>query len=155
MVSFLGFSQSKGSGKDALLDKSPNLKGDSRHDDASRNQTFEESGLYCGFGRAIYFKSKEIKFKSGVKDKLDFIIRIMKEFPQAKFTIEGHTDNQEKRSQKLSEKRAEKTMKYFLINGISASRLSFIGYGGDYPIGDNNTEEGRAQNRRVEIRLKK
>jgi len=109
------------------------------------------------FAKAIYFNSGKSTFKPGVTEKLDLIAGIMKEYPKANFNIEGHTDSQGAASsnQSLSDRRARAVLNYLGSHGVSSSRLSSIGYGEDYPIADNATREGRAQNRRVEIRLRK
>jgi outer membrane protein OmpA-like peptidoglycan-associated protein len=54
---------------------------------------------------------------------------------------------------KLSNGRAQSVVSYLIKNGIDAKRLSFQGFGADQPIADNNTEEGRARNRRTELRV--
>ena len=82
----------------------------------------------------------------------------MKEYPKANFSIQGHTDSQGAAAynQKLSESRAAAVVTYLTNQaGISSSRLSSKGFGEDYPIADNKTRDGRAQNRRVEIKLVK
>jgi len=81
----------------------------------------------------------------------------MKEYGEAKFLVEGHTDSQgsAKSNQRLSEKRANAVMNYLSTNGIAADRLSAVGFGEEYPIADNKTRAGRAENRRVQISLRK
>ena len=79
----------------------------------------------------------------------------MKDYPETKWKIEGHTDNtgSQKLNKELSINRAKSVYNYFVSNGITAARLSYNGYGSDYPIADNNTETGKALNRRVAIVL--
>jgi outer membrane protein OmpA-like peptidoglycan-associated protein len=81
----------------------------------------------------------------------------MKEYPNAKFVIEGYTDSvgREESNLKLSEGRAASVEKYLESLGIEESRLSSKGFGEANPIADNKTRSGRAQNRRVEIKLVK
>ncbi|MBZ0326337.1 MAG: OmpA family protein [Altibacter sp.] len=88
---------------------------------------------------------------------LQNIANIMKEYPNADFVIEGHTDSQgsDKTNQKLSDDRAASVRNYLTTIGMDASRLSSIGYGESRPIATNATKAGRQQNRRVEISLKK
>lgn len=69
--------------------------------------------------------------------------------------IGGHTDNQgtDEYNDRLSEERAKAVYEYLLSHGITADRLSYRGYGKRQPIADNNTEEGRAANRRTEFKI--
>ncbi len=82
----------------------------------------------------------------------------MKEYPDANFNVEGHTDSAGKASSnlRLSERRAKAVVDYLVGRaGVPSNRLSSVGFGEDYPIATNKTRAGRAQNRRVEINLKK
>lgn len=86
---------------------------------------------------------------------LDEVVKILQENPQIKLTISAHADNRgtPERNMMWSEKRAKAVADYFISKGISADRISFKGYGDTQPIADNKTEKGRAQNRRVEMKL--
>ncbi len=80
---------------------------------------------------------------------------ILKENPQLKVEIGGHTDESgnEKANQAISEKRAESAKKYLMDKfNIAADRMTVKGYGATKPIADNSTQEGRAKNRRVEFK---
>ena len=81
----------------------------------------------------------------------------MKEYPDSKFTIEGHTDSvgSKTTNQKLSDSRANAVRTYLIENGIAADRLTAQGFGEDYPIDTNKTKAGRKNNRRVDVKLKK
>jgi outer membrane protein OmpA-like peptidoglycan-associated protein len=107
------------------------------------------------FEKAILFNSSKASFKSGVTETLDGIIKIMKEYPMAKFVIEGHTDNTgpEEFNLTLSEKRALAVRDYLVKGGVDASRLEAGGFGEQYPIDSNKTRAGRANNRRVDIKV--
>ncbi|MGG6229944.1 OmpA family protein [Tenacibaculum sp. SDUM215027] len=110
------------------------------------------------FARAIYFNSGKTSFRKGVTGKLDLIAGIMKEYPKANFSIQGHTDSSGSNSlnQRLSEKRAKAVLDYLITKGgVDSKRLTSAGFGEDYPIADNKTRAGRAENRRVEIKLVK
>ncbi|RSC95544.1 OmpA family protein [Tenacibaculum singaporense] len=110
------------------------------------------------FARAIYFNSGKSTFRTGTTGKLDLIAGIMKEYPKANFSIQGHTDSSGSNSlnQRLSEKRAKAVLDYLITKGgIDSKRLTSAGFGEDYPIADNKTRAGRAENRRVEIKLVK
>lgn len=92
--------------------------------------------------------------KSDYYPVLDGVVQIMNANPNLSVRLEGHTDSigAAAYNQRLSEKRARAVMTY-LINqgGVSASRLSTIGYGEERPVASNATKEGRATNRRVEL----
>ncbi len=83
------------------------------------------------------------------------IIRILNEYPTAKFAVEGHTDSSggAKTNQRLSEERANAVRDFLIAEGVGADRLTAAGYGEDRPIADNKTSKGRRENRRVEINL--
>ncbi|MBK7630195.1 MAG: OmpA family protein [Ignavibacteriales bacterium] len=83
------------------------------------------------------------------------VIKVMNDHPETKWEIEGHTDNtgSDKMNKELSFERARSVYNYFINNGINPNRLKIYGYGPDRPIADNNTETGRALNRRVAIVL--
>ena len=105
--------------------------------------------------KSILFNSGRSSFKAGVTKDLDAIVAIMNEFPKATFAIGGHTDStgSAKVNAKLSQKRADAVMNYFTKKGVDASRLSSKGYGSANPIDSNKTRAGRANNRRVEIKV--
>jgi outer membrane protein OmpA-like peptidoglycan-associated protein len=80
---------------------------------------------------------------------------IMMAFPKVKLKIGGYTDNVGKAeaNQKLSQSRAESIVAELVKLGVPADRLAAEGYGDQHPVGDNSTEEGRAQNRRMALRV--
>ncbi len=90
------------------------------------------------------------------KSVLDDVVKNLKEHPEIlKVRIEGHTDSTAtpEFNQKLSEQRAQSVKTYLVGKGIATGRLTTQGFGQDKPIGDNSTEEGRYQNRRVEFHI--
>ena len=119
--------------------------------------TEEATAKLNEFARAIYFNSGKATFRPGVTGKLDLIVGIMNEYKEANFNIEGHTDSQGSNSlnKRLSQRRAKAVVDYLIAKGVSSSRVTSEGYGEEYPIASNATRAGRAQNRRVEIKLKK
>jgi outer membrane protein OmpA-like peptidoglycan-associated protein len=85
---------------------------------------------------------------------LDKVAATMKEHPELTLVeIQGHTAkaNQPDRTRRLSQERAEAVRKYLVKKGVEAERLVAKGYGEDKPVADNETEEGRVQNRRVDF----
>ena len=77
----------------------------------------------------------------------------MKKYTSVNLEVQGHTDNKgsEKKNKKLSETRANAVVQYLIKKGVAKDRLRAVGYGSEMPIADNNTAEGRAENRRVEL----
>ena len=147
--------------QDGVLDKDdkcPNVKGVASNNGCPEVVIKEEAvKKLSDFAKAIYFNSARTSFRAGVTGKLELIANIMKEYPKANFSIEGHTDSQGKASSnlKLSESRAKAVLTYLVKSGIPANRLSSKGFGEDFPIADNKTRDGRAKNRRVEIKVVK
>jgi outer membrane protein OmpA-like peptidoglycan-associated protein len=86
---------------------------------------------------------------------LDNVIKILKENPELKLSIEGHTssDGVLAVNMKLSDDRANTVKSYFVSKGIDASRLAAKGFGPNQPINNGKSEEAKAQNRRVELKL--
>ncbi|MEO2051725.1 MAG: OmpA family protein [Allomuricauda sp.] len=109
------------------------------------------------YARTILFDTGKSSIKAESTSVMVDIIQILNEYPNAKFTVEGHTDSvgSESTNQKLSESRANSVRDFLIDKGIAADRLTAIGYGEAKPIATNNTRAGRAQNRRVEINLVK
>ena len=110
-----------------------------------------EDKRICMFDLKFEFASAVLKKES--ESQLDKFVELYRQFPDMKLQINGHTDNvgSEEYNQKLSEDRAQSVYDYFIKKGIPASNMSTKGYGLRYPIDTNETEEGRAINRRVEV----
>ncbi len=109
------------------------------------------------YAKTILFDTGKSSIKAESTAVMVDIIGILKEYPNAKFTVEGHTDSvgSAKLNQSLSESRALSVKEFLVDQGIEEFRLSALGVGEDKPIATNNTRSGRAQNRRVEINLVK
>ncbi|MCB9760160.1 MAG: OmpA family protein [Alphaproteobacteria bacterium] len=102
----------------------------------------------------IYFESGKATIKRSSYSLLDEIATVIKANPQIKkIRIEGHTDadGSDVANLKLSQDRAKAVMDYLVEAGVEAGRLSSAGFGESVPIADNDTPEGKAQNRRVEF----
>ncbi len=103
----------------------------------------------------IFFEvnSYELRKESAVE--LEKLRDLLVKNPKIRIEISGHTDNTggEAMNIKLSEQRAKAIYDYLVQSGIPASRLAYKGYGFRKPIASNDTEEGRAQNRRTEIKI--
>ena len=102
----------------------------------------------------IYFDFDKADLKVGSEKVLTEMVKLMKDYPELRVEIQGHTDNVGGREYNLdlSERRAQ-TVRHFLgLYGIALSRMTVKGYGFDMPVASNDTEEGRALNRRVELK---
>jgi outer membrane protein OmpA-like peptidoglycan-associated protein/tetratricopeptide (TPR) repeat protein len=103
----------------------------------------------------IFFDSNSDLLKKESEIELDKFVSLLNENPNLKIQINGHTDNVGKKedNQKLSLNRANAVVKYFVSKGIKAIRLTAVGFGDTKPISDNNTEQGKNNNRRTEINV--
>lgn len=86
---------------------------------------------------------------------LEAVIEFMKKYPEVVIEVSGHTDSlgENEQNEKLSAQRAKVVKKKMLQAGIKSKRIIAVGYGESRPIANNNTEAGRAKNRRVEFRI--
>ena len=107
------------------------------------------------YARTILFNSGKATFKEQTFPVLNNMVTILKEYPGSKFMIEGHTDSDGSNAlnQTLSENRAAAVRTYLQENGIEADRLNSVGFGETKPMASNKTAKGKAQNRRVEVKL--
>ncbi len=119
--------------------------------------TEEQVNRLNAYAKTILFNSGKSTFQQQTYPVLQSIAAILKEYPSANFSIEGHTDSDGKdaANQKLSEDRAAAVKNYLIENGIAASRLTSAGFGESKPIDTNKTKAGKANNRRVEVKLVK
>jgi outer membrane protein OmpA-like peptidoglycan-associated protein len=109
----------------------------------------------AAIAKSIYFDLNSAKLQNRSYAPLDELVQILKDNPTYKLAIESHTDNSgtNEYNQKLSNKRSATVMNYLVSKGIDTSRLTATGYGEENPIATNNTKEGRALNRRSELKL--
>ena len=109
------------------------------------------------YAKTILFDTNKDTFKQQTYPVLLAISAILKEYPSSKFSIEGHTDSDGSNefNLRLSDSRAIAVKKYLVEQGIDEFRLSAMGYGESKPIDTNKTKAGKANNRRVEVKLVK
>ncbi|PWB23462.1 OmpA family protein [Flavobacterium sp. HTF] len=109
----------------------------------------EAKSIFFTTGKATLNDAK----KGETSGRLDAIKEILKNYPNAKFAINGHTDNvgNAKANQKLSEARAKVIMDLLIEKGVNPANLSSQGFGATKPVKSNKTAAGRAENRRTEI----
>lgn len=110
-------------------------------------------GINITFDSGILFAINSANLQPKAKESVQKLADVLKKYPDTNVIIEGNTDNtgSEELNQKLSEKRAKAVADYVTSLGVSNSRLTTIGKGESNPVASNDTPEGRAKNRRVEI----
>jgi outer membrane protein OmpA-like peptidoglycan-associated protein len=104
----------------------------------------------------VQFQSGKALLLPASESLLDEVVAILNAHPElTKLSIEGHTDSQgsDKNNKSLSKARAQAVRDYFVGKGIVTGRLTAAGLGESKPIADNNTDDGRFKNRRVEFKV--
>lgn len=106
--------------------------------------------------KGIFFDVDDYRLKPESDPELQQLLVFLRLNPEVKIEIGGHTDNSgnDKHNNLLSENRAFEVYKYLFLRHISKERMEYKGYGKDRPLAPNTTEEGKAMNRRTEIRIK-
>ena len=103
----------------------------------------------------LLFDTGKATLQPSSDEQLNNVAEILKAYPNVHVKIGGYTDNtgDAAANKALSEERAKTVMDSLTAKGIEPSRLASEGYGDQYPVGDNSTEEGRAKNRRIALRV--
>ncbi|WP_162455553.1 OmpA family protein [Pseudoxanthomonas kalamensis] len=101
----------------------------------------------------IFFDTGKASLKAESDASLEQVVILMGQQPQLKLLVVGHTDStgNAATNMKLSQQRADSVRKALIAQGVAATRLSAQGVGSSVPVASNDTEDGRAQNRRVEL----
>lgn len=117
-------------------------------------------GQGCTLQKVIVLKGVNFEFDSSklrpdAESILDGSVETLKRYPDMKVEVAGHTDSKgsDAYNDKLSQRRAESVLAYFASKGVPAGQASAMGYGEKEPIASNDTDEGREENRRVELRI--
>ncbi|MDZ4730485.1 MAG: OmpA family protein [Xanthomonadales bacterium] len=112
--------------------------------------------LRISFDSDILFAVDSSVLSSGAMRSLDDFSQVMQDYPKTAILIQGYTDStgSEQHNQALSERRAGSVEQHLSLRGVDGSRMNALGYGEGYPVADNDTSQGRSQNRRVEILVK-
>lgn len=105
--------------------------------------------------RNVFYKTDSFALDARSIVELDKVVTLLETNPTLAIEIGGHTDNMGTASHNttLSGRRAEEVMKYLVSTGISRNRIRHKGYGMNLPVASNETEEGKAQNRRTELKI--
>ncbi len=107
--------------------------------------------------RYVFFETGSAKLTPLSRFELNNVMQAMRANPAVEIEVGGHTDNTGDPNQNmvLSQQRAEAVMNYLTAAGVSSERISASGFGQDQPIDSNDTDEGRANNRRTELKIVK
>ncbi len=105
--------------------------------------------------RGVNFDFDQSAIRADSRPILDEAAAVLKQNPNVRVSVEGHTDyiGTDEYNEKLSVRRAEAVFRYLVNRGVAPSRMGVIGYGRSRPVADNTTENGRAENRRVELHV--
>ncbi len=105
--------------------------------------------------RNVFFETDSYALKKESKLELNKVVELLKANPGIRIEIGGHTDNtgSAEYNMKLSENRAKSVADYLISASVVAGRIFSKGYGMNKPVADNDTEEGRSQNRRTELKI--
>lgn len=103
----------------------------------------------------VAFATGSATINSSFYSTLDSVASVLVKNPDTTLTISGYTDSVGKASSnlQLSKNRADSVARYLINKGVNQARIESVGYGDQNPIASNDTEQGRAQNRRVEIKI--
>ena len=103
----------------------------------------------------IFYQTDRYQLEKSSIGELERIFLFLAQNPKVRIEISGHTDNtgSEQYNKTLSENRAKAVAEYLIGKGIAADRIVAKGYGFDKPVADNQSEEGRAKNRRTELKI--
>ncbi|TYT23753.1 OmpA family protein [Luteimonas viscosa] len=103
----------------------------------------------------VTFDFNRTELKPQFYPALNNVAATLREYNQTIVEVSGHTDNVggEAVNQRISEQRAQNVATYLIGQGLQRERFEVAGFGYRYPVADNSTEQGRALNRRVEVRI--
>jgi outer membrane protein OmpA-like peptidoglycan-associated protein len=112
-------------------------------------------GIKITFREGIQFAVNSDVLSESSKTNLTELAQTLKKYDDTNILIEGHTDitGSREHNMGLSDRRAESVSNYLESIGVASKRITNEGYGPDQPVGDNNTDYGRQQNRRVEVAI--
>lgn len=119
-------------------------------------ERLDDETLRVSFDSDILFAVDSSVLSAQSMSSLDGFAEVMREFPKTAILIQGYTDSSgsEQHNMQLSERRARSVYNHLALREVEEARMAAIGYGEGYPVADNASPEGRAQNRRVSILVK-
>ena len=115
-----------------------------------------DDALLVSFSDEILFQTGRAELQPQGYDVLRLLARTLVGYPKSHVIVKGHTDSVggEARNQRLSEDRADRVRSFLISESVAPARLTAIGFGESMPVATNDTQVGRAQNRRVEVEIR-
>ena len=115
----------------------------------------EGNALVINLPGGVTFASDSANITSSFYSALNGIAQSLNNYPETRIQVNGYTDStgNDAHNQELSQRRANAVAQYLIAQGVSSSRIVANGFGSSNPIASNSTQEGRLQNRRVEIKI--
>lgn len=138
-----------------VQDKCPNEPGPKDEQGCPKvYKNVEVTTTYIRIHQQVHFEFNKAKIRHVSYPILNTVAQVMRDYPDIKIEVQGHTDSRGSDSYnlRLSQARAEAVRQYLIEQGIDASRMTAVGYGETQPIETNATAAGRAANRRVEFK---
>lgn len=138
---------------------SPGIEqGDPKRDGCSpppKKLVFEEGKGELKLLEPVQFETGTAEIKNASFSLLDEVVAVLTDAPEIRMAVHGHTDNRGAAAynRQLSQRRAQAVVKYLTDKGVAPERLEAKGFGPDRPVATNDTDAGRAQNRRVEFKV--
>ena len=121
----------------------------------SRDQSQGQEAILLTMPSGVTFQTDSATIQSGFRSTLDEVAATLNEYPDSRIVVSGHTDSTGSAdyNQTLSQQRADAVANYLISRGVAPSRITAFGAGETQPVASNETDSGRSQNRRVEIRV--
>ena len=137
------------------LDNCPDEAGDPANRGCKRRQLVAIGQDKIELVDRVYFRTNRNTIQRRSFALLDNVAAVLQSHPSVRVRIEGHTDDRgdDTYNKNLSQSRADQVMRYLVRKGVDASRLESVGYGEEQPLESNDTNEGRAANRRVDFNI--
>ena len=134
----------------------PETVNEYQDEDGCPDEVPDEIKRFSGVIEGIYFDTNKAVVKPASAKILNKALKVLRDFPDIKLEIIGHTDSRgdHEKNMDLSRRRAEAVRAWLVKKGIDASRITTSGFGPDQPIDSNETKQGRSKNRRIEFKLK-
>jgi outer membrane protein OmpA-like peptidoglycan-associated protein len=112
-------------------------------------------GIKITFDSGLLFAVNQSELTAESRNNLASLAETLKKYEDTNILIEGHTDStgSDELNERLSRERAQSVSEYLRANGVNGNRINTQGYGPNQPVADNETAEGRTQNRRVEVAI--